>query len=117
MIVTALETLRTTDHDNLLWLRVETDTGVCGLGETFFSPGAVAVYLHETVAPLLLGQDAGHIAAINTKLVRHSVGYASSGVEMRAASAVDIALWDCLGQHAGLPLHALLGGADRKSVV
>ena len=116
MIVTALETLRTADHDNLLWLRVETDAGVCGLGETFFSPGAVAAYLHETVAPLLLGQDAGHIAAINTKLVRHSVGYASSGVEMRAASAVDIALWDCLGQRAGLPLHALLGGAARASI-
>jgi galactonate dehydratase len=116
MIVTALETLRTTDHDNLVWLQIETDEGVSGLGETFFSPGAVENYLHETVAPLLLGQDAGSITAINTRLVRHSVGYASSGVEMRAASAVDVALWDCLGQRAGLPLHALLGGASRESI-
>lgn len=116
MLVTALETLRTTDHDNLLWLRVETDAGVSGLGETFFSPGAVESYLHENVAPWVLGKDAGNITAINTRLVRHSVGYASSGVEMRAASALDIALWDCLGKTTGLPLHALLGGRSRDSI-
>ena len=116
MIVTALETVRTADHDNLVWLLIETDGGVTGLGETFFSPGAVEAYLHENVAPLILGQDPCNIAAINTKLVRQPVGYASSGVEMRAASAVDIALWDCLGKTAGQPLHALLGGKSRESI-
>lgn len=116
MIVTALETVRTADHDNLVWLHLETDAGITGLGETFFAPGTVEQYLHETVAPLLLGQDAGQIGALNTRLVRHSVGYASSGVEMRAASAVDIALWDCLGQRTGLPLHGLLGGLARPSI-
>lgn len=116
MIVTALETIRTERHENLVWLVVETDGGPAGLGETFFHPRAVEAYVHEAVAPLLLGREAGDIGRINAALVRQPVGYASSGVEMRAASAVDMALWDIAGQRAGMPLHAQLGGAARESI-
>ena len=116
MHIAALETIRSRENDNLLWLVVETDTGVSGLGEAFFAPGAVDTFLHEVVAPLVLGRDASAIGAINRDLTRYPVGYASSGVEMRAAAAIDMALWDCLGQHAGLPLHALLGGLARPSI-
>ena len=41
---------------------------------------------------------------------------AASGAEMRAASAIDIALWDLCGQAAGQPLHRVLGGACRDSI-
>jgi galactonate dehydratase len=116
LIVTAFETLRIADHKNLLWLRIETDSSLAGTGETFFHPGAVEAYLHESVAPLVLGKDAAAIGEINTKLVRQPVGYASSGVEMRGASAVDMALWDIAGQRAGMPLYQLLGGAARPSI-
>jgi L-alanine-DL-glutamate epimerase-like enolase superfamily enzyme len=116
LIITALETLRTAEHENLVWLRVETDSGVVGTGETFFHPGAVEAYLHESVAPVILGRQASGIGAINTMLVRQPVGYASSGVEMRGASAVDMALWDIAGQRAGMPLFELLGGAARPSI-
>ena len=116
MIITALETIRTERHENLVWLVVETDRGPAGLGETFFHPRAVEAYVHEAVAPLALGREAGAIGAINASLVRQPVGYASSGVEMRAASALDMALWDIAGQRAGMPLHRLLGGAARESI-
>lgn len=116
MKLQALETLRTRANDNLLWVRLETDSGLEGWGETFFAPQAVEAYLHEIAAPLILGRDATHIAAINRELIRYPVGYASSGVEMRAASAVDIALWDLFGRSVGKPIHALLGGAVRQSI-
>jgi galactonate dehydratase len=116
MHIAALETIRSSDNDNLLWLVVETDTGISGLGEAFFAPGAVDTFLHEVAAPLVLGRDATRIGAINRELTRYPVGYASSGAEMRAAAALDMALWDCLGQHAGLPLHTLLGGRARDSI-
>ena len=116
MRITALETIRANFHDNLMWLHIETDDGLIGLGETFYAPSAVEAYLHDTVAPLLLGGDASRIGAWNARLIRQPVGYASSGVEMRAASAVDIALWDLMGQQAGMPIHRLLGGLVRDRI-
>lgn len=116
MHIAALETIRSSVNDNLLWLVVETDTGINGLGEAFFAPGAVDAFVHEVIAPLVLGRDATQIGAMNRELTRYPVGYASSGVEMRAAAALDMALWDCLGQLAQLPLHTLLGGRARDTI-
>ena len=41
---------------------------------------------------------------------------AARGVEMRAASAVDIALWDLFGQAVGQPIHQCLGGLSHDKV-
>lgn len=57
MKITALETLRLGEFPNLIWLRIQTDEGVSGTGETYFGARAVEAYLHESVAPRLLGQD------------------------------------------------------------
>lgn len=116
MRITAIETVRLRQHANLLWLAVETDAGLTGWGETFFAPEAVETLLHGAIAPGLIGADATRIGAINARLVRGPVGYASSGVEMRAAAALDIALWDLAGQAAGMPLYRLLGGAAREDI-
>ncbi len=116
MIVTGLQTVRLRNHDNLLWLCIETDAGLNGWGETFFAPSAVEAYIHEIIAPQLIGADASQIGALNTRLIHYPVGYASSGAEMRAASAVDIALWDLAGQAAGIPLFKMLGGQARDAI-
>ena len=39
-----------------------------------------------------------------------------AGTEMRAISAIDIALWDLLGKATGQPIYKLLGGASRQSI-
>ena len=116
MRITAIETIRVGFHDQLLWVHVETDAGLIGLGETCFSPTVVENYLHDIVAPLLLGGDATRISKISAMLVRQPVGYSSASVEMRGASAIDIALWDLMGQAAGMPVHRLLGGQCRDRV-
>ena len=116
MRITAIETIRAAFHDQLVWVHVETDAGLVGLGETYFYPSVVEAYVHDVAAPLVLGMDAAHIGRINSMLLRQPVGYGSSGVETRAASAIDIALWDLMGQAAGMPLHHLLGGPARDRV-
>jgi L-alanine-DL-glutamate epimerase-like enolase superfamily enzyme len=115
MKVTRIDTLRLEEFPNLLFVTVHTDEGLLGLGETFFGAQAVEAYLHESVAPYLLGKDPLQIERHATAL-RGYLGYASTGVELRGNSAIDIALWDLLGQVSGQPLYQLLGGASRDSV-
>lgn len=116
MQITGIETIRLNEFPNLLWLHVHTDQGLIGLGETFFGPRAVEAYIHETVAPLLLGKPALQIDRHARLLQNQYLGFSGSGVEMRAASAVDIALWDLYGQATGQPLYQCLGGLSHERV-
>jgi galactonate dehydratase len=115
MKLTALETLQLGEFPNILFLRLHTDEGLVGLGETFFGAPEVATYLHENAAARLLGKDPGRIEALRYALKSY-VGTKGTGVENRAHSAVDIALWDLLGKATNQPVYALLGGAFQESV-
>ena len=57
MKITGVETIRLGEFPNLIWVRLQTDEGLTGLGETFMGAAAVEAYLHETVAPKLLGRN------------------------------------------------------------
>ena len=115
MKITKLETIRIAEFPQLLWLHVHTDEGTRGLGETFFNPVSVESYVHEEIAPRILGRDPLAIDAIARDLVTY-VGFRSTGAEARAASAVDIALWDLFGKSVGQPIVQLLGGWTRDRV-
>jgi L-alanine-DL-glutamate epimerase-like enolase superfamily enzyme len=115
MKITALETIRNAEFPNLLWLHIHTDEGLSGLGETFFGAQAVEAYLHESVAPQLLGQDPSRIDHIARKLYGY-LGFRGSGVETRGNSAIDIALWDLWGKRTAQPVYQLLGGLTREQV-
>ncbi|MDM0037712.1 mandelate racemase/muconate lactonizing enzyme family protein [Variovorax sp. J22G21] len=116
MKITQVDTVHVAAYPNILWLQIHTDSGLVGLGETFRGAQAVQAQIHELVAPYLLGKDALAIEAHHHHLLHGYIGFASSGVETRAASAVDIALWDLLGQVTQQPLYQLLGGAVRERV-
>lgn len=66
--------------------------GLTGLGETFRGAPAAEAVLPDQVAPWLLGQDARRIEAVSRHLTTPYLDFSSAGAEMRAASAVDIAL-------------------------
>ena len=116
MKITAVETIRLGEFPNLLWVHIHTDEGLIGLGETFFGPRAVEAQIHETVAPLLLDKPALQMDRHARALQNQYLGFCGSGVEMRAASAVDIALWDLFGQAIGQPLYQCLGGLSHDKV-
>ncbi|RUT30101.1 mandelate racemase/muconate lactonizing enzyme family protein [Arsenicitalea aurantiaca] len=116
MKITAIETLRTREFANVLWVRVHTDAGIIGLGETFYGAGAVEAHIHDTLAGRLVGRDALAIEAIHKDMVSLPMAQSSTGVEYRAASAIDIALWDGFGKLCGLPVHQMLGGLCRDSL-
>jgi len=110
--ITAIETLRTEEFSNVLWVRVHTDAGPIGLGETFYGAAAVEAHIHNTLAGRLLGQDPLRIEALNRIMVDLPMAQASTGVEYRAASAIDIALWDLFGKVCDQPVHQMLGGLN-----
>jgi galactonate dehydratase len=113
--VTAIETVRSGEHPNLLWVQVHTDDGLVGLGETFYGPAAAEGHIHGTIAPYLIGKDATNIEAHQAHLTGY-VGFVGASAEMRGRSAIDIALWDLLGQASGLPICDLLGGRVRERI-
>jgi L-alanine-DL-glutamate epimerase-like enolase superfamily enzyme len=115
MKITRVETLRLGEFPNLAWLRVHTDEGVSGLGETAFGAAAVEAYLHEFVAPRALGRDPLEIEGLTRSLAGY-LGFRGSGVETRAVSAFNIALWDLYGKVCNQPLYQVLGGASRERV-
>lgn len=101
---------------NNLWVRIYTDDGLVGLGETYYTPRAVAAVVHDVLAPLLIGRDPLDIENHWNNMFSLVSFCGSAGAEMRAISAVDIALWDLAGQHTGQPIFNLLGGRNRERV-
>jgi L-alanine-DL-glutamate epimerase-like enolase superfamily enzyme len=99
-----------------LWVRIHTDAGLIGLGETYPHPDAEAAIVHHALSPVLLGRDPSQIDRLWADMFQ-AISYSGwAGAEMRAISAVDIALWDIAGKAASAPVHQLLGGASRPSI-
>jgi galactonate dehydratase len=99
-----------------LWVRIHTDSGLVGLGETYPHPKAEKAVVDRSLAPVLLGRDPSQIDRLWADMLQAVSFSGWAGAEMRAISAVDIALWDLAGKVANLPLYQLLGGASRGSI-
>lgn len=123
MRITAVETLHlsrarriATSEIPCIWVRLHTDSGVVGIGETYPMPEVEKSIIHEVLAPVLLGADPMLINRLWADMFRAVSLCGWAGAEMRAISAIDLALWDLLGKSSGLPVHQLLRGQCRSSL-
>jgi L-alanine-DL-glutamate epimerase-like enolase superfamily enzyme len=120
MKIVGVETVQVEEYGNLVWVRLHTDEGLVGLGETFRNPEATVAYIHETCAPHLIAKDPlcreARMRELATKVGNHFNGFPTRSIEVRGNSAIDIALWDLDGKHLGVPLYRLLGGRTRERV-
>ena len=115
MKITALETLRTEEFANVLWVRVHTDAGVDRTWRDVLRRRR-----RRGAHPRHAGRAACLAATRCTS--RRSTGRCSTcrwrsrrtGAEYRAASAIDIALWDLFGKVCDQPVHQMLGGLCRR---
>ncbi|MCX2778115.1 D-mannonate dehydratase ManD [Microbulbifer thermotolerans] len=100
---------------NFVTLKIETDSGVHGVGDATLNGRELAVtsYLEDHVIPCLIGRDAHRIEDTWQFLYRGAY-WRRGPVTMAAIAAVDVALWDIKAKVAGLPLYQLLGGASRR---
>src|SRR5437870_13171246 len=93
-------------------LRLETDTGIEGIGVTFFGWALTATLKHavDQLSELVIGEDPMRIEAVGRKVRSAAASAGPSGISTLAYSAIDIALWDIKGKALGQPLATLLGG-------
>jgi galactonate dehydratase len=113
--VASVETLRWAAQPAALWVRITDEDGVVGVGETFYEAGALEAVIHDMAAPLLLGREASATRAWHELFAcSNFAGFA--GAEMRAFSALDIALWDLAGRQTGWSISRLLGGRVRERI-
>ena len=100
-------------------VEVRTDDGVTGWGECF-GPGTVAVankgIVEGVIAPLVVGMDPVAREVIWHKIYNRLRDHGQKGMPLQALSGVDIALWDIAGKVAGMPIHRLIGGAQRRRI-
>ena len=74
MKITKLETIRLASRPTLIWVRVHTNDGLIGLGESWFGCSAIEADIHDRIAPALIGADASRIEALN-RAMRPYVGF------------------------------------------
>ena len=101
---------------NQLVVKIETDEGVFGWGESGLSgrEKAVAGAL-EHYSQFLIGRDPFQIGALWQEMYRSQ--YFEGGRVLQAAiSAIDIALYDIKGKALGVPVYQLLGGKQRDRI-
>jgi galactonate dehydratase len=116
MKISAIETVRIAEHPHSLFVRVHTDSGLVGLGDTWRMVETTNTFVHEVVAPLLLGRDPFAIERHWHNLYRAGAGSGLRSAEINGLSAVDIALWDLFGKAQDLPVYRLLGGPTYDKV-
>src|SRR5438034_1441855 len=101
---------------NWVFCKVYTNQGVAGLGEGSITSKeatlAQAIMEHER---FLVGKDPTEIELLWQGMFRYP-RWRGGPILNSAISAVEIALWDILGQALGVPIYKLLGGAARKRV-
>jgi L-alanine-DL-glutamate epimerase-like enolase superfamily enzyme len=104
-------------HRNFLFVVIDTDEGISGVGESGITGRELAVAgAIEHFKPLLIGQDPGRIEHIWQLLFRGGF-FPAQRILTSAISAIDIALWDIKGKALGVPIYELFGGLVRDKVV
>jgi L-rhamnonate dehydratase len=125
LILRLPETLDVGDSSqDLLIVRVHTDTGLVGIGEADTSPEVGRAVIdaplsHEVCRGLrgvVVGRDPFDRGALWREMYSATMFYGRGGAAAQAISAIDLALWDLMGKETGRPAYQLLGGAVRPRV-
>src|SRR6185295_6866867 len=118
MKITRIETFTVgAGWKNFLFVHVRTDTGLVGLGE-----GTLNGFIKTTEAAvrelehLVIGQDPQNIRTLSKRLL-DSVSLDGGHIHRTAIATIEVACWDILGQHLGVPIWQLLGGKVRNSIL
>jgi L-alanine-DL-glutamate epimerase-like enolase superfamily enzyme len=103
-------------------VRIIADNGQYGIGEAYGSPGVSVAEQILAIKPRLVGKNPHDIDVIYTNLDRGAPSLSGTRTDgsahnlLRAASGIEMALWDLAGKLLGVPLSELFGGRFREHV-
>ncbi|MBN8617592.1 MAG: mandelate racemase/muconate lactonizing enzyme family protein [Anaerolineae bacterium] len=102
---------------NLTFVKVETDSGITGLGEVRLNnrTNALLGYLTESLPRYAIGHDPFDIESLVSRMTINDYGRMGE-VTMSAVSILEIACWDIIGKALGVPCYRLMGGAVRDRI-
>ncbi len=107
------------DRDRTVLVRVTTDSGAVGWGETYglAAPRATTEIITDLLVDFVVGRDPAEASEIHDDLydLMRVRGY-TGGFYLDALAAVDLALWDVSAREAGKSLAEQLGGRLRKTL-
>jgi L-alanine-DL-glutamate epimerase-like enolase superfamily enzyme len=92
--------------------RITTDTGIVGEGFSYttgIGASSIIALLDDYCRGMLLGEDPRQLERLNGLLYAQLHRSGTGGINTLALGALDIALWDIVGQWQQTPLHQLLG--------
>jgi L-rhamnonate dehydratase len=94
-------------------VEVELNDGTIGIGCSI--GGEPACYVIEKhLNRFVEGQDPRNVELIWDQMWRATMPYGRKGLVVQAISAVDLAIWDCLGKMRDEPVYALIGGKTKE---
>ncbi|QZY54942.1 mandelate racemase/muconate lactonizing enzyme family protein [Crassaminicella profunda] len=105
-------------------VKIHTDEGITGVGETDSSPLVVKSIIETPnsnlacfgLKEILIGENPLEIERLWNKMYELSNYVGRRGAGIHAMSAIDIALWDIAGKYHNVPVHELLGGKHRDKI-
>ena len=97
-------------------VKICSDSGHVGWGEGYGPAGVIQAGI-EHLTPYLIGQNPLETETIWSTMYRRTLDYARKGILVSAMSAIDVALWDLKGKILKQPVHLLLGGKKRDTIV
>jgi galactonate dehydratase len=116
MKITGFKTFVVAADSNWVFVQVYTDEGVTGLGEGSVSSKTLAVEAAiRDLERFVVGRDPRDIEALWQEMYRYP-RWKGGPVLSSALSAIEIALWDILGQTLDVPIYQLLGGRCRDRI-
>jgi galactonate dehydratase len=99
-----------------LFVKIETNQGIFGWGETAGIEPKVGAALLQSLFQLLDGENPTRIEYLWQKLYRSHRDIRGGPFMVHTISAIDIALWDIAGKLHGVPVYRLLGGPCRDRI-
>ena len=113
--ITGVETAVLEGNFDWNLVRIETDVGEVGLGESY--RGGAVVDIVEYLAEFLVGQNPLDVERLYRRLIQEASGHGgTTGKVVTAISGIEIALWDLAGTLLDVPVYQLLGGKFRDEV-